>query len=174
MKNPHFPIILHALGVLPLRKEHSPAQQFCEFVVVDTPSVLNEHVVSMVERSDEVVLVSTAELPSIKNTKLMLQTLRMLNVAQDKLHLVMNGANAGRSKLDVGEVERMLQLRAACTVPNDIAVTQSVNKGTPVAIDAPRSPVARAFEQLVDRLVDQGVARGEAPGKRARKLARVG
>ena len=101
-------------------------------------------------------------------------TLRMLNVPQEKLHLVMNGASPGRSKLDVSEVERMLQLRAACTVPNDIAVTQSVNKGTPVAIDAPRSSVARALEQLVDRLVDPQAAQGEVASKRSRKLARVG
>src|SRR5690606_13368697 len=137
-------------------------QQFCEYVVIDTPSVLNENVVSMVERADDVVLVSTAELPSIKNTKLALQTLRMLSVSQSKLHLVMNGAGGGRSKLDVGEVERMLQIKAACTIPNDLAVPQSVNKGLPVALDAPRSAPARAFEQLVDRIAVAASEPGEA------------
>jgi pilus assembly protein CpaE len=148
-------------------------QQFCQFVVVDTPSVLGEHVVSMVERADDVVLVSTAELPSIKNTKLALQTLRMLSIQQSKLHLVMNSVG-GRTKLDVGEVERMLQLRAACTVPADLAVPQSVNKGTPVVLDAPRSGPARALEQLVDRLLASPEAVDASPVKKSRKLAKAG
>jgi pilus assembly protein CpaE len=150
-------------------------QQFCEYVVIDTPSVLGEHVVSMVERADDVVLVSTAELPSIKNTKLALQTLRMLSVQQSKLHLVMNGAGGGRSKLDVGEVERMLQIKAACIIPNDLAVPQSVNKGLPVTLDAPRSAPSKAFEQLADRLWNAAAEQAEgAQTKRGRRLAKAG
>jgi pilus assembly protein CpaE len=64
-----------------------------------------------------------------------------------KLHLILNRANS-KVKLDVGEVERTLQVKAECLVPSDVVVPQSVNKGTPVVLDNPKSGVARAIEQL--------------------------
>jgi len=66
-----------------------------------------------------------------------------------KLHLVLNRANS-KVKLDVGEVERTLQVKADCLVPSEIAVPQSVNKGMPIVLDAPRSGVTKAIEQLAD------------------------
>jgi MinD-like ATPase involved in chromosome partitioning or flagellar assembly len=63
-------------------------------------------------------------------------------------------------KLDVSEVERTLQIKADCLIPSDIAVPQSVNKGTPVVLDAPKSGVAKSIEQLADLfLVDADAKR---------------
>jgi MinD-like ATPase involved in chromosome partitioning or flagellar assembly len=53
-------------------------------------------------------------------------------------------------KLDVAEVERTLQVRADCLVPSDVAVPQSVNKGTPIVLDNPKSAVSKSIEQLAD------------------------
>ena len=38
-------------------------------------------------------------------------------------------------------------------LPSDIVVPQSINKSTPVVLDAPRSSIAKAFETLADRYV---------------------
>ena len=53
-------------------------------------------------------------------------------------------------KLDVGEVERTLRSRPTSLIPSDVVVPQSVNKGTPVVLDAPKSGVAKSLEQLAD------------------------
>lgn len=128
-------------------------QTFCSHVVVDTPAALNDVVVSLVEHSDDVVLVAGMEIPSIKNMRLGLQTLRLLSVPDAKLLLVLNRAHSD-VKLDVGEVERTLGLKASCLLPSDIVVPQTVNKGVPVVLDAPRSGVARAIDELADRFAD--------------------
>jgi MinD-like ATPase involved in chromosome partitioning or flagellar assembly len=39
-------------------------------------------------------------------------------------------------------------------VPSDVVVPISVNKGSPVVLSAPKSGVARAFEQLAGRFLD--------------------
>jgi pilus assembly protein CpaE len=92
-------------------------------------------------------MVAGMDIPNIKNVKLGLQTLRLLNIPVTKLKLVLNRANS-KVRLDVGEVERTLGIKADCLVPSDIVVPQSVNKGVPAVIDAPRSKVAKSFEQL--------------------------
>jgi pilus assembly protein CpaE len=142
-------------------------RSFCEYVVVDTPAVFNDVVIALLEHSDDIVVVAGLDIPNIKNTKLGLQTLRLLEIGEEKLTLLVNRADA-KVQLDVAEVERTLGLRAGCLVPSDIAVPQSVNKGVPVVLDAPRSEVARAFEGLAERFA--GGAASAAPVKKSRSL----
>jgi pilus assembly protein CpaE len=122
---------------------------FCGHVVVDTPAYFNEVVLGLIEESDEVLLIAGMDIPNIKNVKIGLQTLRLLNVPMQKLHLVLNRANS-KVKLDVGEVERTLQIKAESLIPSDVVVPQSVNKGTPVVLDSPKSGVAKSIEQLAN------------------------
>ncbi|MEQ1785627.1 MAG: P-loop NTPase, partial [Acidimicrobiales bacterium] len=132
---------------------------FCSAVVIDTPAYFNEVVLGLIEESDEVLLVAGMDIPNIKNVKIGLQTLRLLNVPMTKLHLVLNRANS-KVKLDVSEVERTLQIKAESLIPSDVVVPQSVNKGTPVVLDAPKSGVAKAIEQLANMfVVDDGTRR---------------
>lgn len=146
-------------------------RSFCAYVVIDTPSQFNDVVIALIEQSDDIVMVAGLDIPSIKNTKLGLQTLRLLEVEEEKITLLINRADA-KVQLDVTEVERTLALRAACLVPSDIAVPQSVNKGVPVVLDAPRSEVARAFEQLADRF-SGGVAPAVPAKKNRSRFARA-
>jgi pilus assembly protein CpaE len=132
---------------------------FCSAVVIDTPAYFNEVVLGLIEESDEVLLIAGMDIPNIKNVKIGLQTLRLLNVPMTKLHLVLNRANS-KVKLDVSEVERTLQIKAESLIPSDVVVPQSVNKGTPVVLDAPKSGVAKSIEQLANMFVaDDGSRR---------------
>lgn len=123
-------------------------QSFCSFVIIDTPGHFNDVTLSVLEHSDDVVLVAGMDIPSIKNVKLGLQTMRLLSISA-KLRLVLNRANS-RVKLDVSEVLRTLQLKADCLIPSDIVVPQSVNRGVPAVLSAPKSGVTKAFGQLAD------------------------
>lgn len=122
---------------------------FCDFVIIDTPAYFNDVVLGLIEISDDVLLVAGMDIPNIKNVKIGLQTLRLLNTPMEKLRLILNRANS-KVKLDVGEVERTLQVEADALIPSDVVVPQAVNKGAPVVLSAPRSGVSRALEQLAD------------------------
>jgi pilus assembly protein CpaE len=143
------PAFADQVGTPQMQKIIQMLQTFCDFVVVDTPAYFNEVVLGLIEGSDDILLVAGMDIPNIKNVKIGLQTLRLLNTPLSKLKLVLNRANS-KVKLDVSEVERTLQIKADCLIPSDIAVPQSVNKGTPVVLDAPKSGVAKSIEQLAD------------------------
>ena len=100
-------------------------------VIVDLPSLFNDYVLAMLEAADEVLLVGSMDIPSIKNLKIGIQSLDLNAIAGPKLRLVLNHANA-KVKLDVKEIERVLGLSADFPVPDDIAVPISVNAGRPV------------------------------------------
>jgi len=122
---------------------------FCSHVVIDTPAYFNDVVLGLIEISDDVLLVAGMDIPNIKNVKIGLQTLRLLNTPMSKLRLVLNRANS-KVKLDVSEVEKTLQVKADALIPSDVVVPQSVNKGMPVVLAAPKAAVTRAIEQLAD------------------------
>ncbi|MGY6500135.1 MAG: AAA family ATPase [Acidimicrobiales bacterium] len=120
---------------------------FCSHVVVDTPAYFNDVVLGLIEVSDDVLLVAGMDIPNIKNVKIGLQTLKLLNTPMEKLHLVLNRANS-KVKLEVGEVEKTLGIKALALIPSDVVVPQAVNKGTPVVLTAPKAGVTRAIEDL--------------------------
>ncbi len=134
--------------------------------MIDLPAFFNDVVISLIECSDDVIMVAGLDIPNIKNVKIGLSTLAMLNIGAEKIHLVLNRADS-KVKLDVGEVEKTLGITAAARVPSDVVVPISVNKGSPVVLSAAKSGVARAFEQLALRFLDgvesEAVA---APGRR--------
>ncbi|MCB1014154.1 MAG: P-loop NTPase [Acidimicrobiales bacterium] len=127
-------------------------RSFCSHVVIDTPAYFNDVVLNLIEVSDDVLLVAGMDIPNIKNVKIGLQTLRLLNTPMSKLRLVLNRANS-KVKLEVGEVEKTLQVKADSLIPSDVVVPQAVNKGTPVILSAPKAAVSRALEQLADTFV---------------------
>lgn len=126
------------------------------YVVVDTPAYFNDVVLALIEESDDVLLMAGMDIPNIKNVRIGLQTLRLLNTPMSKIRLILNRANS-KVKLDISEVEQTLQIKAECRIPSDVAVPQSVNKGVPIVMDAPRSGPAKAIEGLVQQLVEESV-----------------
>ena len=157
------PAFADQIGAEQMSKIIALLRTFCSYVVVDTPAYFNEVVLSLIEDSDEVLLVAGMDIPNIKNVKIGLQTLRLLNTPMDKIHLILNRANS-KVKLEVSEVERTLGVKADALIPSDIVVPQSVNKGTPVVLDSPRSAISKSLEQLADRF-EPAVA-GKKRGRR--------
>jgi pilus assembly protein CpaE len=142
-------------------------RQFCGTVVIDMPPHFDDMVLALLEIADDVLLVASMDIPSIKNLKVGMQTLDLLALAGPKLRLVLNRANA-RVKLDVREVEKALGLDAKFPVPSDIAVPQAVNRGVPVVLDNPRSPSARAFEDIATEFLTEAEDAVDESGKRRR------
>jgi pilus assembly protein CpaE len=120
-----------------------------DYVIVDTASLLDELLLSLLERADQVLFVLDMDLPSVKNAKLALETLRLLKFPASKVQLVLNRSNA-RARLDEKEIERSLKLKISAAIPSDGMVPASINEGRPVVESAPRSRVAKGFDTVYD------------------------
>jgi pilus assembly protein CpaE len=155
---PMEPAFADQIGAAEMVRIVEVLRTFCSYVVIDTPAYFNDVVLGLIELSDDVLLVAGMDIPNIKNVKIGLQTLRLLNTPMEKLRLILNRANS-RVKLDVGEVERTLGIKADGLIPSDVVVPQAVNKGEAVVLSAPRSGVARSIEEIADLFLPTGVPR---------------
>lgn len=138
-------------------------QKHFDYVVVDMPPHFDDTVLALIDHADDVMLIASMDIPSIKNLKVGMQTLNILSIAGEKLHLVLNRANA-KVKLEIDQVEKALGVPAEFPIPSDIAVPQAVNRGIPVILDNPRSNASRAIEQMVAKMYALGKSEELATG----------
>jgi len=127
-------------------------RRFFDVVVVDTPASIDKMILGVVDASDEVLLVATMDVPSVKNAKIAHGMLKMLNVPSSHIKLVLNRADS-KVGLGIGDVEKSIGARVFQTIPSDRLVPRSVNLGIPVVLSSPRSEVARSIESLAGHLV---------------------
>jgi pilus assembly protein CpaE len=124
-------------------------QETYDYVVVDTASMLDELILSLIEKADHVLMVVDMDLPSVKNAKLALETLRLLKFSTQSVQLVMNRSNS-KAKLDNKEIEGALKMEISAAVPSDAAVPNSVNEGRPIVETDPKGKVAKGFESVAE------------------------
>jgi pilus assembly protein CpaE len=136
-----------------------------DYVVIDLPPHFDDVVVALLEEADDVLLVASMDIPSIKNLKVGIQTLDLLALAGSKIRLILNRANA-KVNLDVNDVERALGVPADYRVPSDISVPQAVNRGIPVVLDKPKSAAGSALIAIAESFIPQEQATTESESRK--------
>lgn len=119
-------------------------REMYDVVVIDTAATLDEVVLTALDRSDAVYAMTMMDVASIKNMRISVQKLAQLDYANGLVHVVLNRADS-KVWLEPHEVERAVGSEIFARIPSDRIVPRSVNKGTPVVLDEPRSDVAKAM-----------------------------
>lgn len=131
-----------------------------DYIVVDTPPQLSEHVLTSLDASAHHVLLTAPDVPSLKNLRVVLDVLDMLSYPADIRSLVLNHADA-KVRLSLADAEQVLRAGITAQVPASRAVPISINKGTPITIASPGHPVSQAIARFArDRLLPPPPPRG--------------
>ena len=121
-----------------------------DYVVIDTPPHLSEAVLEALDASDYHVLVTTPEIPSVKNLRLTLDVLDLLAYSTVRRAIVLNrfDPKAGLSAEDVGAA---LGSAVTVIVPASPQVSTSVNTGVPLSLSDQKHPVSLAVREFAVR-----------------------
>jgi pilus assembly protein CpaE len=118
-----------------------------EVIVVDTPPAFTEPVLAALDMTDVHLLVATLDVPAVKNLKLTLEMLQMLNHSADKQRIIVNRSDA-KVGLTVADVEEALHRTIACEIPSSRDVPTAINKGVPLVLEQPNHAVSVALRNL--------------------------
>ena len=123
------------------------ARRAYDFVIADTPPGFTAEVIATIDASSDLVMVGTLDSLSLKNTKLGLETLSLMDYDPHKIRLVLNRADTrvGISHLDVVTV---LGSEPEIFIPSDREIPRSVNEGVPITLSRPQSYAAASFHEL--------------------------
>jgi pilus assembly protein CpaE len=122
-----------------------------DVVIVDTPPAFTPGVIAAVDQADLIVMLGSFDLPGLKNMKLGLETLQLMDVPPARILPVLNRANT-KVGLLAADVAKVLGRAPEVAVPSDRGVPQSVNAGRPIICAQPKSGPARSFRAIGDRV----------------------
>lgn len=125
-------------------------KQLYAYVVVDTSSTLTDVTLTTIDNSDVVVVVTTQEIPTIKNVSLSLDLLHTLGVQKDRVVLAMNRFDK-RIAITPERVGKNLKQDVAAVVPLDERIViNAVNRGIPFMVDNKNQLVGRGVYALAE------------------------
>jgi len=130
-------------------------QGMYDFVVVDTPAQFSEHVLIAMDASAHHVLLTTPDVPALKNLRVTLDTFDMLSYPADIRSVVLNRSDA-KVGLTTDDVTRAVRSPLALLVPSSREVPVSINKGTPIVLDNPAHPVSQAIVRFARERLQAG------------------
>ena len=130
-----------------------------DYVIVDTSPAFDEHVLQAFDETDDLLLVTTLDVPTLKNVKIACETLDLLNFPKPQRHLVLNRAD-DKVGLSPQKVESTLDMKIAQSIPTSSEVANATNAGDPIVASHPRHSVSHAFNRLADLVI--GVGSGAA------------
>jgi pilus assembly protein CpaE len=140
-----------------------------DVIIVDTSPFFHGPMLATLDQTDELLLVCSLDVPTIKNVRLSLQTLELLSFPMKKVHVVLNRANS-KVGMKEGEVETALERKVRYQVPSDRAVPLSINRGTPVVLADPGADFSIAMRDVAKAVANP---EPERQAKRRRFFAKA-
>jgi pilus assembly protein CpaE len=119
-----------------------------DYVVIDTSSYFSDDILNIFRDTDYLCIITSKDTPSIKNLKIALQLLDQLKFPRENIWIVLNRADS-KVGITLEEIEETIQRKIDVAIPSDRIVPITVNKGTPVILDVPRSPVTKSIKKLI-------------------------
>jgi len=118
------------------------------YIVADTWSFLDEVAETLLRRADEILVVTTPEVPSLKNAKHFLEFLRQQDLAHGRITLVLNRFPSVDG-ISLQDVQQHLRHPVGANIPSEgQLVTHSVNRGIPIVLSHPQSWAAQSLIKL--------------------------
>jgi Flp pilus assembly CpaE family ATPase len=135
-----------------------------DFVVVDTPAQFNEHVLTAMDVSSQLVLLTTPDVTALKNLRIALDMLDMLSYPRQIRSVVINRADS-KVGLSLEQVHKVVRSEIAGHIPSSRAVPVSVNKGVPIVLDSPGHPVSQSVMRIAQQRLLGPTTRRAAEGR---------
>ena len=143
-----------------------------DFIVVDTAPSFDEQVLTALDETDECVIVATLDVPTLKNVKVALETLDMLDIARGHRHLLLNRADDAVG-ITPDKVEGILGMSVAASVSSSVDVAAATNSGHPIVTATPGHQSSQAVRALAAEIAGVPMA-GPGDDKAAAPIDAVG
>jgi pilus assembly protein CpaE len=127
------------------------ARESFDVIVVDTSPFFHGPMLATLDRTDELLLLCSLDVPTLKNLRLALQTLDLLSFPKERVRIVLNRSNS-KVGMKPNEVEGALGMKVRFEIPSDRAVPLAVNRGNPVVVAEEGADVSKAIKSIAKEM----------------------
>lgn len=165
---PSTPQYAESITVYTVEQVIEALRESFSYVIVDTPSQLQDTTLAALDAATTILLLTTLDLLALHKTRTALEMLHQLYVPE-KIQIVLNRANS-----DVGitlqEVEQALGMPMRAQIPSDgRVVVPSVNEGKPFVLASPNTVIARRINSLALEILGREAPAALEAGAGAKK-----
>ena len=142
-----------------------------DYIVVDLWKSFQECTIFFLDTADLILLVSTTDIPSVKNAKLFFELTEMLSYHPEKTFLILNKED-GRSGISAKDIEASIKHPVGAFVPKDERTTTlAANRGMPFVTTQRAIPLTQAIftiaRSTIQRMTAETAKAAAAPAKGA-------
>ncbi len=125
-----------------------------ENVVIDVPGYFDARTTAAMSQADLILIVCQLLVPSLRNAKRLMDTLRQMGVPEDRVEIIINRSDGRSGRLTEQNVEETMKKPVFATVPNDYQfVARSIDFGTPIASLDRNNPVRAAIRKVARKII---------------------
>lgn len=123
-----------------------------DYLIIDSAPAFTEVILAAFEAADQELLLTTLDMPALKNLKVTLDTLLALGLPKEKRRVVVNRSDA-KTGLTVVDVEALIGVPVSHEIPGSSAVPAAANAGVTLVEREPRHPVTRTFREIAKTVI---------------------
>ncbi len=123
-------------------------------VLIDPQHSLSENTIAALDLADDLVLLVTLDIPSIRSAKRALDIFRRLGYERDRIKVVLNRYSK-TPEFERPQIEKVLEHKIDAILSNDYkAAISSINMGEPLVQSKTQSKLQNEFIQLASKLAN--------------------
>jgi pilus assembly protein CpaE len=115
-----------------------------DYVVIDSPPAITDFILKAFDQADEYLLMTTMEVPSVKNLKVTLETLQAIGMPQSKVNVIVNRSTA-KVGMSIADVQKTVGIPIRAAIPESNIIPNLLNQGKTAVGENQRHAVSRAF-----------------------------
>lgn len=124
------------------------------YIIIDTSASFHETVLTSLDMSDNILMISTLDLPTIKNIKAGLDVMESLHYTNEKIKIILNKATE-QYGIKYKDFENTIKHTIWAYIPEDSnTVISSANKGFPFVMTRTETKVAKAISGITNELIN--------------------
>jgi pilus assembly protein CpaE len=121
------------------------------YVVLDTAPGMSDTTLAALDKTTDLILLTSMDVPGIRGLRKELDTLATLGIHTETRQVVLNFADP-KGLLTMDDVRATIKTQVDLTLPRTRATVNSINQGVPLLESGQRDPMTKQLNKLVDRL----------------------
>lgn len=139
-------------------------------LVIDLSKSYGPLDIAAMEASDDILLVTQLDLPSLRNAVRLMQFLQQHDGLIDKVRIIVNRLGLEENQISLTKALETLGHEVYLQIPNDYAtMVEARNNGVPLLTQAPRAKLTKSIQQLAQLLSPGAVSDDKTDDKKSRK-----
>ncbi len=126
-----------------------------DYVIVDTLSSLQDAILVMLDLADLIILPTTPDLASLKNSRLFFEVADALKYPKEAIALILNKSDR-RAGIRAVDIEDTIKHPITAEIPlEDQTALNAVNRGVPFVVSDPNRPISQSVFTLAQTLIQR-------------------